>query len=55
VHLLRQVLEQKGDGLVDRLGIKNMVVVKDEDELVGEGGDVVEQRCQNRFRRGWLR
>ena len=33
VHLRRQVLEQKGEGLVDRLGLNQMVVVKDEDEI----------------------
>ena len=35
VHLRRQVFEQKGQGLVDRLGINDVVVVEDEDELSG--------------------
>ena len=33
-----QMLEQKGEGLVNRFGINHVVVVKDEDELVREGG-----------------
>jgi hypothetical protein len=37
-----QVLEQKGQGIVNRFGIKDVVVVKDQDDMVWEGGDVVE-------------
>ncbi len=55
VHLGRQVLEQKGEGFVNRFGIDHMVVVKDEDEMVRDGGDLVEQDCQNRFDGRWLR
>jgi hypothetical protein len=32
-----------------------MVVVKDEDEMIREGGDFVEQGRQNRFDWRWLR
>ncbi len=49
VHLWRQVLKQKGEGIVNRFGIKHVVVVKDEDEIVRDGGDFIEQGCQNRF------
>src|SRR3990172_4886909 len=55
VHLWRQMLEQKGEGLVNRFGINKMVVVKDEDEIIREGGDLVEQDRQNRFNWRWLR
>ena len=34
VHLWRQVLEQKGEGFVNRFGINNVIVVKDEDEAL---------------------
>jgi len=34
VHLRRLVFEQKGQGLVNRLGIKDVVVVQDEDEVI---------------------
>ena len=51
VHLWRQVLEQKGEGIVNRFGINHMVVVQDKDEMVRDGGDFIEQGCQNRF--GW--
>ena len=50
VQLRRQVLEQKGEGIVNRLGIDHMVVVEDEDERVREGGDLVEQGRQDRLR-----
>ncbi len=49
VHLWWQVLKQEGQGIVDRFGINDVVVVKDEDEILGEGGDLVEQGRQNRF------
>ena len=55
VHLWRQVLEQKGEGFVNRFGINHMVVVQDEDEIVRDGGDFIEQGCQNRFDWRWLR
>jgi len=32
-----------------------MVVIKDKDEIVRDGGDLVEQDCQNRLGGGWLR
>ena len=55
MHLGRQVLEQKGEGFVNRFGINHMVVVQDEDEIVRDGGDFIEQGCQNRFDWRWLR
>ena len=55
VHLWRQVLEQKGEGIVNRFGINHVVVVKDEDEIVRDGGDFIEQGRQNRFGGRWLR
>ena len=51
VHLRRQVLEQKGEGSVNRFGINHVVVVKDEDEIVRDSGDFIEQGRQNRFGR----
>ena len=51
MHLWWQVLEQKGEGIVNRFGINDVVVVEDEDEIVRDGGDFIEQGCQNRF--GW--
>ena len=50
VHLRRQVFEQKGEGMVYRFGNpERMVVIQDKDETVREGGDLIEQGCQNRF------
>ena len=54
VHLWRQVLEQKGEGIVNRFGINHVVVVQDEDEIVRDGGDFIEQGRQNRFGWRWL-
>ena len=48
------MIKQKGEGLVDRLSINNMVVVKNEDEMIRDARDVVEQRRQNRVGRWWL-
>src|SRR5579884_494967 len=55
VHMWWQMLDEKGEGLVNRFGIKHVVVVKDEDELVFDGGQVIEQGRQNRFGWRWLR
>src|SRR5207245_3304690 len=55
VHLWWQMIEQKGEGLVNRFGLKHVVVVKDEDELVGNGDQVIEQGRQHRFGWWWLR
>ena len=49
VHLGRQVVEQKGEGLVNRCGINQVVVVQDEDKIVRDGGDFIEQGRQQRF------
>src|SRR5439155_26672764 len=51
----RQVVEQEGEGLVNRFGIDRVVVVQDEDEPVRERGEFVEQGRQDRFGRRWLR
>lgn len=40
------MIEQKGEGLVYRFGVNQMVVVKDEDEALWGGGDVVEEHGQ---------
>jgi hypothetical protein len=54
VHPWRQVLDQKGEGIVNRFGIDDVVVVQDEDEIVRDGGDLVEQDRQNRLGWWWL-
>ena len=51
MHLRRQVLDEIGEGKVNRFGINHVVVVKDEDEMVRERGDLIEQGRQDRF--GW--
>lgn len=47
MHVRRQVLDQKGEGIVNRLGLNHVVVVQDEDEIVRDGGDFIEQSNQN--------
>ena len=54
MHLRRQMLDQKGEGVVNRPGLNQVVVVKDEDEAFGEGGDLVDQGRQKRFGWRWL-
>ena len=56
VHPWWQVLEEIGEGIVNRSGIDDVVVVEDEDEiLLDGGGDLVEEGSENRFGWGWLR
>ena len=50
-----QVLDQKGEGAIDRLGVDQVVVVEDEDERLGDGADVVEQGGEQRLDGGRLR
>ena len=54
VHLRRQVLDQKGEGVVNRFGLNQVVVVKDEDEAFRDGGDLVDQGRQKRIGWRWL-
>ena len=51
VQLGRQVLDQEGQGIVDRPGVEDVVVVEDEHDIARDGGDVVEQGRQRRL--GW--
>ena len=55
MHLRWLVLEKKGEGVVDWFGINYVVIVKDEDEILEEGSDLIYQGCQNRFGWWWLR
>src|SRR3954469_20794679 len=55
MELRRQVFDEKGEGLINGLGIDRVVVVQDEDERVREGGDVIEQGRQDRVDGRWLR
>jgi hypothetical protein len=42
VHPRWQVIEHKGEGIVDRSGIDSVVVVQDENDLVRDGVNFVE-------------
>ncbi|BFT70440.1 hypothetical protein PAENIP36_18820 [Paenibacillus sp. P36] len=44
MHLRRQVLKQKDESMVDRVGLNKMVVVKHEDELVWKAADFIKQQ-----------
>ena len=55
MHPWWQVLEQEGEGIVNRSGINDVIVIEDENEIVLDGGDFVEQGSQNRFGWWWLR
>jgi hypothetical protein len=52
---VERVLEQKGEGAVNRFGINDVVVVENEDEMVRDGGDFIEQGRQDCFDGRWLR
>ena len=54
MHLRRQVFDEEGQCIVNRFGINYVVVVKDENEIIGDGSNFIEQGCQNRFDRRWL-
>ena len=49
MHLRRQVIDQKGESIIHWFGINNVIVVKDKDEVVGDGGDFIDQSRKNRF------
>jgi hypothetical protein len=55
VHTRWQVLEHKGEGIVNRSGINDVVVIENEKEIVLDGVNLVEQGRQNRFGWWWLR
>ena len=53
MHLWRQVLEQEGEDVVDGASFNEVIVVEDEDNPVGDGGDLVEQGGQKSLDRWW--
>ena len=52
VHPRGQMLDEIRERLVNRFGIEQVVVVQDQDEMVRNGGQVIEQGRQQRFD-GW--
>jgi hypothetical protein len=55
VQLRRQSLNQKGERLVNRPGIQQVVVVKHQDRRLRQRGDLVEQHRQEGINRWRLR
>lgn len=51
VHARRQVLDQEGERAIDRRGIDGVVVVEDDDDVLGDRGDLIEQGGQQRLGR----
>ncbi|MCX6059691.1 MAG: hypothetical protein NTW69_16260 [Chloroflexi bacterium] len=47
MHLWRLVLDQKGENIVNLFGIGKVIIVKDEDKIVLDGGYLIEQCNQN--------
>jgi hypothetical protein len=54
VHTWRLVLDHKGESIVNRSGVNDVVVIEDEKEFLRDGVNFVEQSGQNRFD-WWLR
>src|SRR5215207_8899252 len=48
------MLQQKGEGIVDRFGIDYVVVVEHENKIVRNGSNLVDQDRQDCFGRQWL-
>ena len=55
VHLRWQVFEQKGESVVNGLGLDQVIVVQDEDNRSRDGRDVVDKGGKDGFGRRWLR
>ena len=49
VHLRRLVFDEESQGLIDRLGIDRVIIIKDEQKVLRDGGNFVEQGGQNGF------
>ena len=49
------MVQKKGDRVVDRLGIDNVVVVEEKSEVVLDRMDFIDQGGQDRLDRWWLR
>ena len=54
VQMRRQILEEESEGCVNRFGLDRVVVIEDKDKIARDGGNIIEQRCQNQFDGGWL-
>ncbi len=48
------MIQQKGEGKVNRLRLNHMVIIQDKDKMTRKFCDFVEQRGQYRFGRRWL-
>ena len=55
VQLRRQMIDQKSERLIDRFGIKCMVIIQHQHHPIGDHGDFVQQSGQQRFAGRWLR
>ena len=51
MHLWWQVIDQKGDGVVNPLVVHQIIIIEYEDQIVREEVDFIEQRRENRFDR----
>ena len=49
VHLRRLAFEQKDESVVDRFGINQVIVVKNENKILRDGGNFVDQGRQERL------
>jgi hypothetical protein len=52
VHIYGEVVEQKGDGLMDWLHGDEMIVVQDQDKVARQGADLINQRSEQLLN-GW--
>ena len=48
------MFEQEGEEIVDRLGLDQVVVVKDQEDRLRQAGQLVDQRGEQGFGRRWL-
>ncbi len=49
VHPGRQMFDQRGEGIVNRFRIREMIVIQNEDKTIRDGSNLIEQGCQDRF------
>ena len=50
MHLWRKVPDKESEGVVDRLGFNQMIIIKDKDNFMGNCGQIVDQWRQDSFR-----
>jgi hypothetical protein len=53
LHLAGPVAKKVSDPIMNRLALDSVIVIQNQGKVIGKGGDLVDEGCQQRGDRGW--